>query len=172
MVAPLRRHSGGESSQVRKSSHLVSSQLWTWTIVVVVMLVNTEISRVVTSTSPWTFHWNLEVWKIWESHLWSQRIIWEDQEQCWSPLWVSRPKQCQRSTKRHGIPSEISVRRTFQRLLGSLTSYLIIFMRGGVPSMIILTVNFTYQDILWSVWWYMMPSTWHRWDYLFSISTK
>ena len=35
MFAPLRRHSGRKRSQVRKSSHLVSSQLWTRKIVIV-----------------------------------------------------------------------------------------------------------------------------------------
>ena len=37
------------------------------------------------------------------------------------------------------MPSNMSVRRTFKRLLGSLTSYLIRVMRGGGPNMSLLT---------------------------------
>ena len=112
-------------------------------IVVVTMLGNTYILRVLTSISPWTSRWNLTVWKRWESHLQSQKIIWEDQERSWLPLWVSSPKQGQRNTKSKGMPTEISMRTTFQRLLGSLTSYLTKFMRVGRPNMSLLTVTFT-----------------------------
>ena len=53
------------------------------------------------------------------------------------------PKQGQINAKRQGIPSEMSVRRKFQRLSGSLKNYLIKFMRGGGPNMSLLTVTFT-----------------------------
>ena len=45
---------------------------------------------------------------------------WNDQESGWLPLWVSRPKWGQTNAKRQGMPSEMPVRRTFQRLLRSL----------------------------------------------------
>ena len=44
--------------------------------------------------------------------------------------------------KRQGMPLEMSVRRTFQRLLGSLKNYLMKFMRVRGPSMSLLTVTF------------------------------
>ena len=50
----------------------------------------------------------------------------------------TRPKKCKKA--RDDI--EMSGRRTFQRLLGNLTSYLIRVMRGGGPNMSLLTVNF------------------------------
>ena len=153
MVLPLGRRS------VSKSTHLVSSQPWTWKFAVVVMLGNTEISRVVTRMSPWTYCRNLTVWTRWESYLQSKKIIWEDQERGWLPLWLSSPKQGQRNTKSQGMPLEMSARRILQILLGSLRNYLIRVMRVGGPNMSLLTVTFTQQDILWSVWWELMPST-------------
>ena len=48
-----------------------------------------------------------------------------------------RPKKL----KNQGMPLEMSVQRTFQILLGSLTSYLIRVMRGGGPNMSIMTVT-------------------------------
>ena len=128
-------------------------------IVVIVMLGNTERSRVVASMSPWTSLWNLTVWTIWESHLHIQKIIWEGQERGWLPLWVSRPNQGQRNTKSQGMTLEISVRKIFQRLLGSLKIYLMKVMRERGPNMSLLTVTFTYQDSLQSVWWDLMTST-------------
>ena len=98
------------------------------------MLGKTDRSRVVIIMSPLTSSWSLTVWKIWESHLQRKKIIREDQERGWLNLWVSMPKKGQIYTKRQGMPSEMSVRRTFQRLSGSLRNCLIKFMRGGVPT--------------------------------------
>ena len=39
------------------------------------------------------------------------------------------------------MPSEMSVRRTFRILLGILTGYFIIVMRGGGPNMSLMTVT-------------------------------
>ena len=127
--------------------------------IVIAMLGNTEISRVVTITSPWTSHWNLAVWKRFETHIQSQKIIREYQERYWLTLWVSIPNQVQRSTKRQGMPSKTLVRRIFHRLLGSLTSYLIWVVRGGGQNMSLLTVTFTHEYRLRSVWWELMSST-------------
>ena len=99
MVDPLGRCSGRKLSQVSKSSHLVSSQLIRWKIAVVVILGDTERSRVVTNMSPWISRWNLTVWTRWESHVQSQKIIREYQERGLLPLWVSRLKQGQRRKK-------------------------------------------------------------------------
>ena len=99
------------------------------------------------------------VWTRWESHLQGQNIIWENQERGWLSLWLLRPKQVQRNWKGQGIPSEMSARRTLQILLGSLINYLIRVMRGGGPNMSSLTVTFTYQGSLWSVWWDLMSLT-------------
>ena len=159
MVDPLEWCSGRKRSQVKKSSHSVSFQLRTWKFVVVAMLVNTDRSRVVTSMSPWTSRWNFTIWLRWKLHLQIQKIIWEYQERVLLSLWVSRPKQVQTNTKRQGMPSEMPVRRTVQRLLGSLKNYLMKFMRGRGPNMSLLTVNFTQHNSLWSIWWELMLST-------------
>ena len=68
------------------------SHLRTWKFVVVAMLVNIGISRVVASMSPWTYHWNLTVWKRLKSHLHSQKKNWKDHERSWLPLCFSRPR--------------------------------------------------------------------------------
>ena len=70
-----------------------------------------------------------------------------------------RSKARPKNAKRKDMPSEISARITFKILLGSLINYLLRVMRGGGPNMILLAVTFTYQDILRSVWWYLMTST-------------
>ena len=159
MVDPLGRRYVRKFSQVRKISHLLSSHSRTWKMVVVAILGNTKRSRVVISKSPWTSSWILEVWKRWESHLQSQKIILEYQERGWLPLWVSMSKQVQRNTKRQGMSSEISVWRNFKILSGILRNLLMKVMRGRGPNMIPLIVNFTWQDSLQSVWWELMPST-------------
>ena len=69
MVAPLGRRSG------REISHLLSSQLQTWHIMVVAILGNTNRSRVVTSMSPWKYRWNLTVWTRWKLHVQSLKKI-------------------------------------------------------------------------------------------------
>ena len=81
------------------------------------MLVNTRRSGVVTSTSPWTYNQSLTVWTRWKSHLQRQKESYKDQERCWLPLWVSRPKQGLKNTKGQGMPSELSAGRTFLILL-------------------------------------------------------
>ena len=53
--------------------------------------------------------------------------------------------------KRQGMPSEMSVRRNFQRLLGSLKNYLMKVMIIRGPDMSVLIVTFTQQDSLQSV---------------------
>ena len=67
--------------------------------VAVEMLENTERSRVVTIMSPCASRWNLKVCSRWESHIYSQKLIREDQEKGWLPLCVSSPKQGQRNKK-------------------------------------------------------------------------
>ena len=57
------------------------------------------------------------------------------------------------------MPSEMLVRRIFQRLLGSLKNYFMNVMRRRGPNMSLLPANFTHQDSLWIVWWDLMPST-------------
>ena len=116
MAAPLGRRSGSKRSQVSK----ICFCLRTWNIMVVEKLGNTRRSRVVTSTSPWTYHQSLTFWKRIKPHLQSQKKNWKDHERGWLPLWVSRPKQDLKNTKSYGMPSEMSVRRTFWRLLRSL----------------------------------------------------
>ena len=153
MVAPLRRHSW------RKISHLVSSQMWTWKIVVITMLGNTEISRILTSMSPWTSPQRLKVWTKWISHLQSQKENWKDHEKGWLPIWLSRTKKCQRDAKRKGMPSEMIVRKNFHRIIGSLKHYLFIVKRVEILNMSLLTVTFIHQDSLRSEWWELMPST-------------
>ena len=152
MVDPPGRRSESKSSQARISSHLVSSQLWTWKIVTISMLGDTDRSRVVTSMSPWTYRWNFTVWKRWKSHIQSQNKYWGAQEMGWLPLRVSSPKQGHINTKLQGMPLEISVKRTFQILLGSLKNYLMKVMRRRFPNMSILTDTFIYQYSLRSVW--------------------
>ena len=49
------------------------------------------LSRIVISTSTWTFHWSLAVCTILESNIQIQEIIWEDQERDWLHIWVSKP---------------------------------------------------------------------------------
>ena len=153
MVDPLGRPYG------RQFSHLVSSQLWTRKKLAIVMLGNIERSTTVTSMSPWTSRWNLTVWTKWKSHIHIKNIVWEDQERGWLPLWVSRPKQGQRNTKTQDMTLEMSVRRIFQRLLGSLKFFFMEVMRGRGPNMSLMTVTFTSQDSLRSVWWDLMTST-------------
>ena len=58
------------------------------------------------------------------------------------PLCVSRPKQGHTNTKRQGMPSEMSVRRTFLRLLGSLRNLRNHFLRSRNPNMSLLTATF------------------------------
>ena len=70
-----------------------------------------------------------------------------------------KSKASPKKYKKAGMPSEISARRTFQRLLGSLINYLVRFMREGGPNMSLLTVTFTYQDSLQSVWLELISST-------------
>ena len=53
--------------------------------------------------------------------------------------------------KSQGMPSGVSVRRTFQRLLGSLKKYLIKVMRRRGPNMSVMTATFTHQYSLQSV---------------------
>ena len=108
-------------------------------ILVVVILGNTDRSRVVIITSPWISRWNFADWTRWESHLQSHKIICEYQERNWLPIWVSRPKKGQISTKRKGMPSEMSVWRTFKILSWILRNCLIKLMIGGGPNMIPLT---------------------------------
>ena len=57
-------------------------------------------------------------------------------------LWVYRPKQGRTNTKRKGMPSEMSVRRTFLRLLGSLRNLRNYLVRKRGPSMSLLTDTF------------------------------
>ena len=52
-------------------------------------------------------------------------------------------KQGQINIKRQGMPSEMSVGRTFKGLSGSLRSHLIKFMKGKGPNMSPLEVTFT-----------------------------
>ena len=54
-----------------------------------------------------------------------------------------KAKARQKQKKRQGMPSEMSVRRNFQRLLGSLKNYLMKVMRGRGPYMSLLTHTFT-----------------------------
>ena len=51
----------------------------------------------------------------------------------------ARPKKY----KKASMPSEMSVRRTFQRLLGTLKGYLMKLMRERGSNMSLLTVTFT-----------------------------
>ena len=153
MVDPLGRRSGRKISQVRK----ICFCLWTWKIVVVAMLVNTRRSgvvtsmspwrntrrsRVATSTSPWTYHQSLAVWKRLKSYLQSQKENWKYQERGWLPLWVSRPNQGRKNKKRQGMPTEMSARRTFLRLLGSLRNFRSYLMRRRGPNMSLLRAIF------------------------------
>ena len=48
----------------------------------------------------WISCWNLRFWTIWESHLQIQKVIYEDQERGWLPLWVSRPKTMPKKYKK------------------------------------------------------------------------
>ena len=137
MVAPLRRISSGEIS------HLVSSHVWTWKIVVVAMLRNTEISSIVISTQPLTYSWSLVVWTRLKSHLWIQKIIWKYQEMGWLTLWVSRAIYGERKRKSQGMPSLMSVWSIFQILSRSFKNYLKRVMCWIVPNMNPLTVTFT-----------------------------
>ena len=114
----------------------------TWKIVVVAKLVNTRISRVVTSTSPWTSHQSLTVSTIWKPHIQSQNKYWKDQERGWLSFWISRPKQGRKNTKRQGMPSEMLVRRNFQRLLRSLRKFRNYLMRRRGPNMSLMTATF------------------------------
>ena len=153
MVAPLGRRSGRKRSQVRK----ICSWMWTWKIVVVAMLGNTRRSEVVTSKSPWrnkrrsgvvtsispwTYHQFFTVRTRWKSHLRSQKETCKYQERGWLTLWVSRPKQSFKNTKRQGMPSEMSARRTFLRLLGSLRKLRNYLMRQRGPNLSLLRVTF------------------------------
>ena len=45
------------------------------------------------------------------------------------------------------------------KIIREFENCLIKVMRGGGPNMSPLTVNFTYQNILRSLWWELMPST-------------
>ena len=54
-----------------------------------------------------------------------------------------KSKKFQRNVKRQGMPSEMSARRTFKRLLGSLKNYLKKVIRRRGPNMSLLTVTFT-----------------------------
>ena len=56
------------------------------------------------------------------------------------------------------MSSELSVRRTFLRLLGSVRNLRHYLMIRRGPNMSLLTVTFTYQYSLRSVWWDMIPS--------------
>ena len=109
---------------------------------VIAMLGNTRRSGVVTSTSPWTSHQRLTVWTGWKQHLQSQKKNWKYQERGWLPLWVSIPKQGRKRKKSQGMPSEMSVRRTFIRLLGSLRNLRIYLMRRRGPNIILLRTTF------------------------------
>ena len=135
-VALIRRLYG------RKSSHLVSSHLWTQTIVFVAMLGNTGKSRMVRSTPLQTFIWNLVVCTRWKSHLQNQNNIWEYQERGWLPLWVSKPLECQRKRKRQGMPLLMSVWQIFQRLSRNLKIFLMRVMCVRGPNMNPPTVSF------------------------------
>ena len=53
-----------------------------------------------------------------------------------------KAKARQKNAKRQGIPSVMSVRRTFQRLLGILKNYLIKVMRRRGPNISLLIVTF------------------------------
>ena len=57
------------------------------------------------------------------------------------------------------MPSEMSVRRTFRRLLGSLKNYLMKVMRRRGPNMSLLIATFVYQESLKNVQWELIPST-------------
>ena len=137
-VAPLGRRSGRKSSQVRN----ICSWLWTWKNVFVAMLGNTRRSRVMTSISPCTSHQSFTVWTRWKSHVQSQKENWKDQERGWLPLWVLRPKQSHKNTKSEGMPSEMSVRRNFLKLLGSLRNLRDYFMIIRGPNMSLLKATF------------------------------
>ena len=67
--------------------------------------------------------------------------------------------QGRKNTKSQGMPSEMSVRRTFLRLLGSLGNLRNYLMIRIGSNMSLLTATFTQQDILQSVWWELVPST-------------
>ena len=54
-----------------------------------------------------------------------------------------KAKASPKKYKNRSMPSEMSLRRTFQRILGILTIYLIKFMRGGGPNMSLVTISFT-----------------------------
>ena len=125
-----------------KIPHLASSHLWTRKIVFVAMLGNTGKSRMVRSTPPWTFIWNLVVWTRWKSHLQSQKNIREDQERDWLPLWVSITLELQRKTKNQGMPLPMSVWRIFRILSRNLKICLMRYMCGRGPNMNQATVSF------------------------------
>ena len=154
MVASLRRRSGRESSQVKNFFNC----LLTWKIVVVAMLGNTRRSRVVTSIPSWTSLQSLTVCTIQKSHLQSQKENCKYQEKGWLPLWLSRPKQGRKNTKRQGMPSNISVRRTFLRLLRILRKCRNYLMRRRGPNMSLLIATFIKKYSLRSVWWDLITS--------------
>ena len=97
------------------------------------MLGNTGRSIMVISTPPWTYLWNLVVWTRQKSNLHNQKIIWEDHERGWLPLWVSRPLEGQRKPKRQGFPLLMSVLRIFLRILRKLRSCLMRVIWGRGP---------------------------------------
>ena len=55
----------------------------------------------------------------------------------------TRPKQGQRNIKRQSMPQEMSIRRNFQRLLGSFKNHLMKVMRRRGPITRLLKVTFT-----------------------------
>ena len=103
---------------------------------VVAKLGNTRRSRAVISKPLWTSNQSLTVWTRQKPHLQSQKENWKHQERGWLTLWVLRPKQGRKSTKRQGRTSEMSVRRTFLgllRIFRKLRNYL---MKRRGPNMI------------------------------------
>ena len=60
--------------------------------------------------------------------------------------------------KRQSMPSEMSVRRAFLRLLRSLINLRNYLMRRRDPNMSLLTPTFIHQDSLKSVWWDLITS--------------
>ena len=149
MVAPLGRHYGRRISQMRK----IWSQLWTWKIVVVKMLGNTEISRVVTSMSPWAYRWNFTVWKKIKSHLQSQKKIGTVITSLGFSTKV-RPHKYKKA--RYSIRN--ATKKDLSKIIREFENFLIKVMRGRGLNMRQLKITFTYQDQLWSVWWELMPS--------------
>ena len=137
MVVPLGRYSG------RGVSHR-----WTWKIVVVEMLRKKGRSRMMRTTSPWTYIWILVVWKRWKSHIHKQKILWKNQERGLLPLWVSITLEGQIKLKRQGLPLQMSVLRILLRLLMNLRICLMRVMWGRVPNICLLIVTSIYQNQL------------------------